>query len=73
MAHISKAGHGLLKFVEAALAYCGVYREVKPKRDRVAQLEREYEQVRGYCEPPDWDEYIVCSTSSELSRYCTLF
>jgi len=51
MAHISKAVHGLLKFVETVVAYCGIYREVKPKRDRVAQMEREFEQVRGYCKP----------------------
>jgi hypothetical protein len=63
VAQINKAGHGLLKFVETVVAYCGTYREVKPKRDRVAQLEREYEQVRGYRKPPDWDEHIVCCTS----------
>jgi dynein heavy chain len=63
VAQISKAGHGLLKFVETVVAYCGVYREVKPRKDRVVQMEREFEQVRGYCKPPDWDEYIVCYTS----------
>lgn len=51
MAQISKAGQGLLKFVETVVAYCGIYREVKPKRDRVAQMEREFEQVRDYCKP----------------------
>jgi hypothetical protein len=51
VAQISKAGHGLLKFVETVVAYCGIYREVKPKRDRVAQMEREFEKVRGYCKP----------------------
>jgi dynein heavy chain len=56
VAQISKAAHGLLKFVEMVVAYCGIYREVKPKRDRVAQMERDFEQVRCYCKPPDWDE-----------------
>jgi len=51
VAQISKTGHRLLKFVETVVAYCGIYREVKPKRDRVALMEREFEQVRGYCKP----------------------
>jgi len=67
VAQISKAGHGLLKFVETVVTYCGIYREVKPRRDRVAQMEREFEQVGGYCKPRDWDECIVCYTSSEFS------
>lgn len=41
MQSISKAGFGLLKFVRAVLGYCDVYREVKPKKDRVAYLEAE--------------------------------
>ncbi|XP_055618804.1 dynein axonemal heavy chain 10 isoform X2 [Toxorhynchites rutilus septentrionalis] len=41
MQTISKAGFGLLKFVRAVLGYCDVYREVKPKKDRVAFLEAE--------------------------------
>lgn len=43
MASISKAGYGLLKFVQAVLGYCAVYREVKPKKDRVEALQREYD------------------------------
>lgn len=35
MASISKAGAGLLKFVVAVMGYCAVFREVKPKRDKV--------------------------------------
>lgn len=38
---ISKAGYGLLKFVTAVLTYCDVFKEVKPKKDRVEYLEME--------------------------------
>jgi len=31
-----------MKFVEAVIGYCEVFKEIKPKRDRVAQLEREF-------------------------------
>ena len=48
MAQISKAGYGLLKFVDAVLGYCAVFREVKPKKERVEQLEKDYEQVRMF-------------------------
>ena len=37
MKTISKAGTGLLKFVEAVMGYCVVAREIKPKRDKVRQ------------------------------------
>ncbi|KAI5692987.1 hypothetical protein M8J75_005269 [Diaphorina citri] len=37
---ISKAGFGLLKFVEAVLEYCAVFKMVKPKMDR-AMTERQ--------------------------------
>ncbi|KAF2892470.1 hypothetical protein ILUMI_13689 [Ignelater luminosus] len=46
MANISKAGFGLLKFVYAVLGYCAVYREVKPKKERVEQLQREYDSAK---------------------------
>ncbi|CAG5116362.1 unnamed protein product, partial [Candidula unifasciata] len=42
MASISKAGAGLLKFVVAVMGYCAVFREVKPKRDKVAALEKNF-------------------------------
>ncbi|XP_053669700.1 dynein axonemal heavy chain 10 [Anopheles nili] len=41
MQSISKAGYGLLKFVRAVLGYCDVFKEIKPKKDRVAFLESE--------------------------------
>ena len=31
----SKAGAGLMKFVQAFVGYCDVYKEVKPKREKV--------------------------------------
>jgi dynein heavy chain len=56
MAEIRKAGYGLLRFVEAVLMYCSVYREVKPQKDCVAQLERDYEQVSDNYRPENWKE-----------------
>ncbi|XP_055373636.1 dynein axonemal heavy chain 10 [Condylostylus longicornis] len=38
MQSISKAGYGLLKFVKAVLGFYDVYREVKPKKDKVEYL-----------------------------------
>lgn len=42
MKTVSKAGAGLLKFVYAVLGYNSVFREVKPKKDKVARLEKEF-------------------------------
>ncbi|XP_064322361.1 dynein axonemal heavy chain 10 [Phalacrocorax carbo] len=39
---VSRAGLGMLKFVEAVMTYCDVVKEVKPKREKVARLERNY-------------------------------
>jgi dynein heavy chain len=46
MKDISKAGFGLLSFVEAVLKYCVVYREVKPKKEKVKTLENDFKLVR---------------------------
>uniref|UniRef100_H3BAL0 Dynein axonemal heavy chain 10 n=1 Tax=Latimeria chalumnae TaxID=7897 RepID=H3BAL0_LATCH len=46
MQAISKAGSGMLKFVEAVMGYCDVAREIKPKREKVARLERNYFQSK---------------------------
>lgn len=43
MKDISKAGNGLLVFLKAVLGYCDVYKEVRPKKERVAYLEKELE------------------------------
>ncbi|XP_010225465.1 PREDICTED: dynein heavy chain 10, axonemal-like, partial [Tinamus guttatus] len=39
---VSRAGLGMLKFVEAVMSYCDVAKEVRPKREKVARLERNY-------------------------------
>ncbi|CAM9556184.1 unnamed protein product [Bubo scandiacus] len=39
---VSRAGLGMLKFVEAVMSYCDVVKEVRPKREKVARLERNY-------------------------------
>ncbi|KAL7022048.1 hypothetical protein ACKWTF_012111 [Chironomus riparius] len=44
MKAISKAGYGLLKFVKAVLLYYDTYREVKPKKLRVEELQNDLEQ-----------------------------
>lgn len=35
MEAVSKAGSGMLKFVEAVMSYCDVAKEIKPKREKV--------------------------------------
>ncbi|NXX13493.1 DYH10 protein, partial [Podargus strigoides] len=42
MEQVSRAGLGMLKFVEAVMSFCDVFKEVKPKREKVARLERNY-------------------------------
>ncbi|XP_078713472.1 dynein axonemal heavy chain 10 [Lampetra fluviatilis] len=46
MVPISRAGAGMLKFVDAVMGYCEVAREIKPKRDKVARLERDFYQSK---------------------------
>lgn len=38
MQAISRAGAGMLKFVEAVMGYCDVAREIKPKREKVYRI-----------------------------------
>ena len=38
----SRAGAGLMKFVTAVVAYCEVYKDVKPKKDKVERLEKDF-------------------------------
>uniref|UniRef100_A0A1A8GI94 Dynein, axonemal, heavy chain 10 n=1 Tax=Nothobranchius korthausae TaxID=1143690 RepID=A0A1A8GI94_9TELE len=42
MQGISKAGAGMFKFVESIIGYCDVAREIKPKRQKVEKLEKEF-------------------------------
>ncbi|KAM6931388.1 dynein axonemal heavy chain 10 [Xenentodon cancila] len=46
MQAISKAGSGMFKFVEAIMSYCNVAREIKPKREKVARLEKDFFQSK---------------------------
>ncbi|KAM4590913.1 dynein axonemal heavy chain 10 isoform 1-T1 [Odontesthes bonariensis] len=46
MQAISKAGSGMLKFVEAIMGYCDVAREIKPKREKVGRLEKDFFQSK---------------------------
>ena len=46
MRDISKAGGGLYKFSMAVLGYCFVAREIKPKRDKVALLEKNFQMSK---------------------------
>ncbi|XP_051490092.1 dynein axonemal heavy chain 10 [Apus apus] len=39
---VSRAGLGMLKFVDAVMSYCDVVKDVKPKRLKVARLEKTY-------------------------------
>uniref|UniRef100_A0A8C6Y8I9 Dynein axonemal heavy chain 10 n=1 Tax=Naja naja TaxID=35670 RepID=A0A8C6Y8I9_NAJNA len=39
---VSRAGLGMLKFVDAVMSYCDVAKDVKPKREKVARLERNF-------------------------------
>ncbi|XP_076363131.1 dynein heavy chain at 89D isoform X2 [Tachypleus tridentatus] len=46
MKSISRAGAGLLKFVEAVMGYCAINKEIKPKREKVAKLEKNYHHAK---------------------------
>ena len=46
MRAISKAGFGMMRFVTAVMGYCDVAREIKPKREKVARLERSFYQAK---------------------------
>lgn len=48
MRSVSKAGTGLLKFVIAVLGYSEVARDIKPKREKVARLEKNFMIVSIY-------------------------
>lgn len=50
METVSKAGHGLLKFINASVGYCEVHAQVLPKQEKVDQLQKEYNQAMKYLE-----------------------
>ncbi|XP_077377243.1 dynein axonemal heavy chain 10-like [Festucalex cinctus] len=61
MQAISKAGSGMFKFVDAVVGYCEVAREIKPKRDKVARLERNFFQSKKELE-------LIQSELSDIQR-----
>ncbi|XP_026670097.1 dynein heavy chain 10, axonemal [Ceratina calcarata] len=67
MQFISRAGFGLYKFVLAVLDYCAVYREVKPKIERVKELEAESEQARKDLEKEERELKKIEKTIGELN------
>nr|XP_034180267.1 dynein heavy chain 10, axonemal [Osmia lignaria] len=67
METISKAGFGLYKFVIAVLDYCAVYREVKPKIERVKALEAESERARKALEREERELKKLEKAISELN------
>ncbi|KAG7199558.1 hypothetical protein KM043_014169 [Ampulex compressa] len=67
METISKAGHGLYKFVLAVLDYCAVFREVKPKMDRVQTLEVESERARKALDKEERELKKIEKTISDLN------
>lgn len=44
---VSKAGLGMLKFVEAVMSYCDVVKEVKPKREKVQCMDSNSGEVEA--------------------------
>ncbi|XP_078791125.1 dynein axonemal heavy chain 10 isoform X3 [Oryzias latipes] len=50
MQSISKAGSGILKFVESFMSYWDIAKEVQPKKDQVKRLEKEFLQSKAELE-----------------------
>ncbi|KAG6801134.1 dynein heavy chain 10, axonemal [Apis mellifera caucasica] len=67
MQYISKAGYGLYRFVLAVLDYCAVFREVKPKIDRVKELEAESERARKALEKEERELRRLEKTITDLN------
>ena len=65
MKEISRAGGGLFKFCKAVLGYCQVAREIKPKRDKVALLEKNYQMSKRELEKIQKE---LSSIESELKK-----
>jgi len=67
MQDISKAGYGLLCFVDAVLKYCVVFKEVKPKQDKLKELEKDHELVSS-----SFNFYKSCNLigSEPTKKFC---
>ena len=48
MQPVSRAGAELLRFINAILGYCEVLKNVRPKREKAAKLEKLFIQVRKH-------------------------
>jgi len=68
MKDISKAGYGLLCFVDAVLQYCVVFKEVKPKQDKLKELEKDHELVRN-----NLNFFRSCNFVGSELKYIILF
>ncbi|XP_025092040.1 dynein heavy chain 10, axonemal-like isoform X1 [Pomacea canaliculata] len=68
MKSISRAGAGLLKFVEAVIGYCAVAREIKPKREMVARLERTFYEAKTQLEKVTQEILNLEAELQELNR-----
>lgn len=68
MKQISKAGNGLLKFVLAVLGYCDVFKEIKPKKERVQFLETELDNQVKMLQKLNTEIASLESTLDELSQ-----
>ena len=56
----SKAGAGLMKFVHALIGYCDVFKEVKPKRERVPYLDLDLDlDLMLDCKPPPFVRFFI--------------
>ncbi len=68
MREISRAGGGLYKFVSAVLGYCTVAREIKPKREKVAKLERNYQMSKRELEKIQKELVSIEAELAELNQ-----
>lgn len=64
----SKAGWGLMIFVNAVMKYCDVAREIKPKRDRVAMLEKNFFQMKKDLNKTNAELKAIEKELSELEK-----
>ena len=68
MKSISNAGAGMMKFVEAVMGYCEVAREIKPKREKVAKLEKGFFIMKKDLAQAKKDLAEVQHTLAELQK-----
>ena len=64
----SHAGAGLYTFVCAVLGYCDVAKKIKPKREKVAKLEHEYQVSKRDLDRINKELGQLSKMLAELSR-----